>query len=402
MAQTAGGTYYAASSELVSSWPATSLNLANQLESRFAAKSDYAITQNAQTGTGASAYTFVLADASRLTLANAASAATYTIPPQASVAWVNNSIIQVTSIGAGVITFAGGAGVTVTNTAATLSQYQTAALIRTGSNAWTVIPFSGGTSTLTVADVSATTGSPTISTYTLSGVNYTVYKFTGSGSITFSKSGFCDVLAVGGGGCGFVGGGGAGGMYDTTQAGMPQFYAPSGTHTVTVGGGGASYVNGSASIFAKVVIAPGGGAAEGVIGSLRGDSGSSGGGGRNAAGGAGITGLGNAGGLSSNDTGGGGGGGAGGAGATGSAGTGGAGGSGLSTNILTGTSTTLAGGGGGGGSGTGGAAGSGGGGAGNNASGNSGTVNTGGGSGGGYGATGKNGGSGIVAIRVRT
>jgi len=38
MAQTAGGTYYAASSELVSSWPATSLNLANQLESRFAAK----------------------------------------------------------------------------------------------------------------------------------------------------------------------------------------------------------------------------------------------------------------------------------------------------------------------------------------------------------------------------
>ena len=38
MAQTAGGTYYAASSELVSSWPATSLDLANQLESRFAAK----------------------------------------------------------------------------------------------------------------------------------------------------------------------------------------------------------------------------------------------------------------------------------------------------------------------------------------------------------------------------
>lgn len=38
MATTPGGTYYAASSELVSSWPATSLNLANQLETRFAAK----------------------------------------------------------------------------------------------------------------------------------------------------------------------------------------------------------------------------------------------------------------------------------------------------------------------------------------------------------------------------
>jgi len=42
MAQTAGGTYYAASSELVSSWPATSLDLANQLESRFAAKAPLA------------------------------------------------------------------------------------------------------------------------------------------------------------------------------------------------------------------------------------------------------------------------------------------------------------------------------------------------------------------------
>ena len=40
MAQTAGGTYYAASTELVSSWPATSLDLANQLETRFAAKLD--------------------------------------------------------------------------------------------------------------------------------------------------------------------------------------------------------------------------------------------------------------------------------------------------------------------------------------------------------------------------
>lgn len=67
MAQTAGGTYYAASSELVSSWPATSLDLANQLESRFAAKlttpgawTSYtpaltASTTNPTLGTGATA-----------------------------------------------------------------------------------------------------------------------------------------------------------------------------------------------------------------------------------------------------------------------------------------------------------------------------------------------------------
>jgi hypothetical protein len=51
MAQTAGGTYYAASSELVSSWPATSLDLANQLETRFAAKA--ALASPTFTGTPA-------------------------------------------------------------------------------------------------------------------------------------------------------------------------------------------------------------------------------------------------------------------------------------------------------------------------------------------------------------
>lgn len=41
MATTAGGTYYAASTETLSSYPALSLNLANQLESRLAAKAAY-------------------------------------------------------------------------------------------------------------------------------------------------------------------------------------------------------------------------------------------------------------------------------------------------------------------------------------------------------------------------
>lgn len=108
------------------------------LTSDLAAKSDYAPAQNTQTGTGASAYTFVLADATRTTVANAASAATYTIPPTSSVAWVTGSVLTVTNIAAGVITFAGGAGVTVSNTATTLAQYQTAQLIRTGLNTWTV------------------------------------------------------------------------------------------------------------------------------------------------------------------------------------------------------------------------------------------------------------------------
>jgi hypothetical protein len=59
------------------------------------------------------------------------------------VTWVANTTLNVTNLGAGVVTFAAGAGVTVTNTAQTLSQYQSAQLIRTGSNAWTVVPTSG-------------------------------------------------------------------------------------------------------------------------------------------------------------------------------------------------------------------------------------------------------------------
>ena len=97
-------------------------------------------TYNAQTG---STYTFVLADTSKTVTASNAAASTYTIPPQSSVVWVANTTLSVTNLGAGVVTFVGGVGVTVTNATNTLSQFQSAQLIRTGSNAWTVVPTSG-------------------------------------------------------------------------------------------------------------------------------------------------------------------------------------------------------------------------------------------------------------------
>lgn len=95
-------------------------------------------TYNAQTG---NTYTFVLSDTGKTVTANNAGSQTYTIPPTASVAWTANTTLTVLNLGAGVVTFAAGAGVTVTNTAATLAQYATAQLIRTGLNAWTVAPF---------------------------------------------------------------------------------------------------------------------------------------------------------------------------------------------------------------------------------------------------------------------
>jgi hypothetical protein len=117
-------------------------------------------TYNAQTG---ATYTFVLSDTGKTVTASNASASTYTIPPTASVAWTANTTLEVTNLGAGVVTFAAGAGVTVTNTAATLAQYGSAAIIRTGLNAWTVTPRSGGSSGLTLISASSFSAQSSVS-----------------------------------------------------------------------------------------------------------------------------------------------------------------------------------------------------------------------------------------------
>jgi len=116
-------------------------------------------TYNAQTG---ATYTFALSDTGKTVTANNASASTYTIPPTASVAWTANTTLNVINLGAGVVTFAAGAGVTVNNTAATLAQYASAQLIRTALNTWTVSPNGGGK------------GMTLLSTTTLSGASTTV------------------------------------------------------------------------------------------------------------------------------------------------------------------------------------------------------------------------------------
>ena len=93
-----------------------------------------------------------------------------------------------------------------------------------------------------LATVTATTGSPTIDSATRAGK--TIYKFTGSGSITIGTAGTCEVLLVGGGGGGSAGpggGGGAGGYIYSTS-----ILLPLGTLTVTVGAGGTGTTNATA------------------------------------------------------------------------------------------------------------------------------------------------------------
>ena len=94
----------------------------------------------------ATTYTFVLNDANNeLITANNASAQTYTIPLNSSVAFSIGAQINVIQIGAGQVTFVGASGVTVASTGATAAspktraQYSAATLIKVGTDSWYVI-----------------------------------------------------------------------------------------------------------------------------------------------------------------------------------------------------------------------------------------------------------------------
>jgi hypothetical protein len=94
---------------------------------------------NAQTGT---TYTLVAADSGKLVTTSNASAVTVTIPPSVFAA---GEQINVQSIGAGLTSFAAGAGVTITSTGATSAapnlraQFSAATIVCTSSNNFTVI-----------------------------------------------------------------------------------------------------------------------------------------------------------------------------------------------------------------------------------------------------------------------
>ena len=101
------------------------------------------LTLNAQTGT---TYTFILTDnRNKLVTASNASAQTYTIPLNSSVAFPTGSMINIIQIGAGQVTIQGAGGVTVASTGATSSapklraQFSAATLIKVGTDSWYVV-----------------------------------------------------------------------------------------------------------------------------------------------------------------------------------------------------------------------------------------------------------------------
>jgi hypothetical protein len=100
---------------------------------------DTTLSFNAQTGT---TYTLVAADLGKLVTLSNASPITLTVPPSVFVA---GNIINIQQIGVGQVTFAAGAGVTITSTGASsaapkiTSRYGAATVICTASNVFTVI-----------------------------------------------------------------------------------------------------------------------------------------------------------------------------------------------------------------------------------------------------------------------
>jgi hypothetical protein len=91
-----------------------------------------------------SPYTFALGDAGKMVRGNNASAMTYTIPPNSSIAFPIGTAIVVRNVGAGTITLTRGSGVTqqiagsATSKDVALAQWGFATLVQEAANTWVV------------------------------------------------------------------------------------------------------------------------------------------------------------------------------------------------------------------------------------------------------------------------
>lgn len=98
------------------------------------------VTSSQQSGTGSSAYTLALTDQDTVVEMTGATAATVTVPPNSSVAFPVGTIIEIHQYGAGQVTMAAGAGVTLRNPSSltTRAQYSTIGLRQRAANEWVV------------------------------------------------------------------------------------------------------------------------------------------------------------------------------------------------------------------------------------------------------------------------
>ncbi len=114
-------------------------NSGTDMDFTWIEQDDTTISFNAQTG---ATYTLVIGDLGKWVTASNASPITVTVPPSVFAA---GNIVNLQQIGAGQVTFAQGAGVTITSTGATASapklraQYSASTILCTASNTFTII-----------------------------------------------------------------------------------------------------------------------------------------------------------------------------------------------------------------------------------------------------------------------
>jgi len=192
--------------------------------------------QNLPISDKTASYVLIAGDETKRTIMNNASATTIT---------VNNSIftvgdvIQVANKGAGTCTITAGAGVTInTSGSLALAQYGGGYLLALSASTFTFFNLGGGS-----AYGTATGGIGAPTAVTIGGVNYEYLTFNSTGTLTVTKAGFFDYLAIGAGSGGTywtsvarAGGGGGSGAVTVNSIYL------STNQTVTIGAGG-SFVN---------------------------------------------------------------------------------------------------------------------------------------------------------------
>lgn len=112
-----------------------------QGDGRWASQAALTAAQLVAVNTVSAAYTLVVGDQGRAVESTAASAITITVPPNAAVAFPVGTVIEVAQIGAGQVTLAAGAGVSISTagtggTAKTRAQWSIITLRKRGTDAW--------------------------------------------------------------------------------------------------------------------------------------------------------------------------------------------------------------------------------------------------------------------------
>ncbi len=168
MATTTYGTEYVQSSDLVSNYPGTSLNVANRID-------DVSLKGNGLNNQTGTTYTLALTDGGKNVTLNNASAVTLTVPTFASIAFPTGTMVGLVNKGAGTVTV-GGAGVTINGNDLTLNQNQTGTILKLDTNTWSFTKTGLSGKILQVVRATDTTDRSTTSTsfVDLTGMSVTI------------------------------------------------------------------------------------------------------------------------------------------------------------------------------------------------------------------------------------